>query len=324
MRWRTNHGAGGKAERDTRIWVLACLMSTLLCACSQPPDSSGWALDAGSTCGPRQANASADVGVLAQPKPGEQSCGLPSDEIRVSSGDYEELTELEGACDIYRGDIHVSPLTDSRVDLSFFPPLRVIEGGFQISSGVHLGSLDGLDRLEYVGMLALFNGMPVLADLTGLSNLRMVRNTLLIRGASALTDLRGLENLRWAGEIELDNNDALQSLDGLAGLETVHGLFAVSSNDSLEDLSGLSNLEYVGALSINRNQSLTDLHGLENLKSVGYLGFGSNPSLRSLQELEQLRCVSGDVHFRNNAALAQEEIDGLLERIEVGGEVRID
>jgi hypothetical protein len=72
--------------------------------------------------------------------------------------------------------------------------------------------------------------------------------------------------------------------------------------------------------------NLTDLRGLEQLRLVGgNFELVGNPMLTSLDGLDGLEQVTGDfIAGSSNTPLPRAEVQALVDRIEVGGEVYID
>jgi len=155
-----------------------------------------------------------------------------------------------------------------------------------------------------------------ISSLSGLSGLvRVGGNGLQISNNSALESLDGLESLHTVlGEFTIQDNPVLKNIDGLSALTTVT-LDGVSSiriqrNASLANLDGLSSLSDVpGGLIIHLNDALSDLSGLSNLTHVGtWLHIAANPTLTDLNGLQGLKTV-GALGIINNASLV--DLSGL-------------
>lgn len=291
----------------------------MLSACSDSTapqaDAGGWRFDGGATC--ELLAPAADAGPRDYRRPEERVCGQPGERVHIVGAPDEPDNSIDESCDVFRGDIFVDPRNE--VDLSFLPPLRVIEGELQITVAWKLRTLKGLERLEHAGDVVLRYGS--LEDMSALSNLRSVSGKLHIHTAGSLPDLDGLEQLRTAGAVELGGIDMIENLVGLDGLEIVHGDFEISHNRSLVNLTGLSSLEQIGGqLTIDDNPSLESLEGLESLRSVDSLTIENNPKLENIEGLSNLKCVRGDLVI-GSVSLSQEQIDAVVERVEVGGEV---
>ena len=112
---------------------------------------------------------------------------------------------------------------------------------------------------------------PLLPTMEGVERLAFVGGGLSIIYNSTLHSLQALSNLtRIRGSVDILANDALASLDGLHQLTGVEGYLEVGVNQSLRDLDGLSNLAEVGSdLVIWFNDSLRNLEGLDKLTRIG-------------------------------------------------------
>jgi hypothetical protein len=101
----------------------------------------------------------------------------------------------------------------------------------------------------------------------------------LVIAAPELTilDLPELNSI--GGVLSIVSIHALTNLDGLSGLETIHGTVGIDYNDALQNIDGLSSLKTVGeSMYISFNNSLQNLDGLSGLETVGgtFLVRGNN------------------------------------------------
>ena len=124
------------------------------------------------------------------------------------------------------------------------------------SSDNDVNNLDSLSQVTSIGDLLIFN--------------------------SALTNC-SLPNLTDIDKFYIYGNDNLESLSGLAQLNSVAGDFSIESNENLVNLSGLSSLNSIsGKVDILDNSSLASL-GMSQLNSIsGKLSIENNPGLESL------------------------------------------
>jgi hypothetical protein len=82
----------------------------------------------------------------------------------------------------------------------------------------------------------------------------------------ALISLEGLESLTTVDErLHICSNDSLQSLTELSSLNSVGGSLIISNNYALNSLSALGSLQNVNGLSIYDNYKLESLSGLDNI-----------------------------------------------------------
>ncbi len=140
------------------------------------------------------------------------------------------------------------------------------------------------------------------ADIESLKGITRIAGSLLVCDSN-LTDLKGLESLECIdGDLWIENNSYLTSLEGLDSLTVVKHLY-IFDNAILPDLSGLDELKTVsGVVSIENNASLVSLSGLDSLVSAGYLGVVRNNTLNSLF-MDSLCHVSDLFLIRANANL---------------------
>ncbi len=168
-----------------------------------------------------------DVGGVELNDVGEDVvCGDPDVWLR-----QHQLEQLEG-CDVYRGSITFADYPGE--DLSAVPPLRVIEGTFNLFRNPNLKSAQGLETLEQVGNLSI-HLTDVFDDLSALGNLRRIDGEFMVSGNQGLTHFAGLESLRFAGSLRIEGNMNLASLSGLEGLQEVADEIAISNNPMLSE-----------------------------------------------------------------------------------------
>lgn len=283
-------------------FIGALVFPTLLASCSDPTGEQGW-------------------GVGSEDK----VCGQPGE---ILSG--WQVAELE-ECTVLLGGVRT--LGCGEEVCYSLPPLRVIEGELTVMDcPPEHRRLHEFDHLERIGGNLKILYCLGLEDLSGLSRLEHVEGDVEIISNNAtlnnnrLSNLKGLEGLRSiGGEVYISSNMDLESLDGLDNLESVTEDVIVGYNDLLTSLSGLSNLKQIGGkLSVFVNPMLTSFDGLENVTTLGELYISNNQGLHSLEGLSGLQRVRGDVQITNNENLPQNEIDALLARIQVDGEVILD
>jgi len=142
------------------------------------------------------------------------ACGAPEDRLYLNTN----FVELEG-CTSFRGTIDLSNTV-----------LRTLQG---------LGNLRAIG-----GTLNLFRPMA-LTDLRGLDLLETVDGELSIRLSDRLETLAGLEQLRTVGELRIDANGPLHSIEGLARLESVARDLMIHDNSLLLEASARALAERV-------------------------------------------------------------------------------
>lgn len=159
-----------------------------------------------------------------------------------------------------------------------------------------LSTFGGCERLD--GSLVLRDGFP---DRTNLKSIVVITG-----------------NLNGGGYV----GDPL-TVEGLDSLEVVEGHFGFLE-DNLGDFAGVPELRTVNGFRLESVPSVEDFRGLENLREVhGTFRVAHNPQLRSLAGLEGLEHIHGDLTIRGNPLVPAEEIEALLARVKVDGEVKL-
>jgi hypothetical protein len=161
-------------------------------------------------------------------------------------------------------------------------------------------------------------------DFSPLASLRVIGGQL---GTGAfnrgLETLEGLQRLESVGAL-MFSNDGIRDLSGIRNLREVEGDLNLSWLENLDRLDGLERLQTTGRVIIQDN-ALVDLDGLSGLESVdGDLHILFNEELTSVEGLAKLKRVSGDLWIQGNPKVPKAQIDALIERIEIGGTVRMD
>lgn len=163
-----------------------------------------------------------------------------------------------------------------------------------------------------------------LTNLDGLENLKSILGGLRITGNRNLTNVAGLRSLRLVDFLEIENNPSLATLAGLERVETREtirnsrgnlvdaGWVVLNDNRALEDLEGLPSLDRVFSLEIKGNSALQNLHGLEGISSIfDGLFIIDNASLTDIRALktgcQELDCL----HIRNNPKLPNCQAEAL-------------
>ncbi len=121
-----------------------------------------------------------------------------------------------------------------------------------------------------------------------------------------------------SGGFLIQNNDVVTSVAGL-NITSV-GFLNIFDNDALISLEGLGALESAGAgLSIFDNDVLANLHGLSGLKTVpvGSIGIRNNPVLGSIEGLRGMTFVRDEMLIEGNTALPQCQADNLAAQLQV-------
>jgi len=205
---------------------------------------------------------------------------------------------------------------DSLVTLTGLDSILGYNGAIQISNNLMLESLEGLPVINELnhdnGTIALhIMENNSLINLEGLNSLSQVIGSLNILDNPVLDSI-GLSNLvainvnpnnpNPTGQLYINGNDSLNSLNGLTSLISVGGQFNFSQNNSLTSLEGLENLNNVGGnLVVYMNDSLNSLAALGNVTSASDLTIYNNDMLSTLTGLENLGVVN-DVYIGINSS----------------------
>ncbi len=112
---------------------------------------------------------------------------------------------------------------------------------------------------------------------------------LIISGNQSLKSLSGLENLskvKSSLSFFIDNNDLLEDIDALSGLDEINTSLRIRSNLKLSNLYGLHNIKVIdGDLCLVNLPKINDLEDLRNLRTV--------TEELSIRRLEGLTSLSG-------------------------------
>ncbi len=133
-------------------------------------------------------------------------------------------------------------------------PIRSL-GSLEVAWGGALLDLDAIGDVEHIdGDVILYR---LSQNVDGLQRLEEVEGDLVLSGVLHNT-VTSLQRLRRVGCLSFADNDRLEALPALPGLETLEGDLLLDHNLGLEQLSGLSGLREVGgALQITGNRSLS-------------------------------------------------------------------
>ncbi len=173
----------------------------------------------------------------------------------------------------------------------------------------------------------VWNGTYIIKDATDIEELKKyteITGDLIIEDTN-LSNLSAQENIiNIGGDLIIQNNDALTSLNGLVKITSVGENVIVWENDVLENLEGLNGLQSIGgSLKIHSNDALMNLDGLNNVTSVsGSLNIYSNNTLTSLG-LDSIASVESNFYIINNPGLPTDLAEDLRDQVEIGGIDRI-
>ncbi|HZI13497.1 MAG TPA: hypothetical protein VE153_24160 [Myxococcus sp.] len=202
------------------------------------------------------------------------------------------------------------------------PRLTTLEGLGAVSPHRHLAVVDN-------DLLALPGDLPLVQELVGgvtvrenaalqtlpLSNLSVVGGSVDVSENAALTSLEGLQRLRSiGGDFSFLNNDVLPGLFGLYSLGSIGGTLTVIGNDALQ-YAGIPGLNRVGGLNFSDNAALETVEAMYGLRLVeNGVSFSNNPKLVSVKDFPQLRSLAS-LSLSDNALLADASAFELVPRL---------
>jgi hypothetical protein len=229
------------------------------------------------------------------------------------------------AADEHLGTSTVGSSDDAGSGISTRPDL----GSDAIVCGMpdEIAGLD--DEIEMLVGCEIYRGgvsvpHPTKIGLAPLASLRIIEGDFSSNSGSSVS-LEGANQLQWVGSFVFSQGDIgdLSPMSHLAGVDDAFGFF---STTGLTDADGLQELRMVGGgFTLRSNDDLESVDGFSGLEWIGGdMRILLNPKLRSLSGLSRLRQVDGDVTIRSNDLLPQAEIDALLSRIQVDGEIILE
>ena len=158
-------------------------------------------------------------------------------------------------------------------------------GFLEIDNNDSLTNLSGLDNVQDCDVLFLTEN-ELLENIASLGNVVGFASNIGIVGNPSLTSLVGLEGYTDLGiDLEIFNNDALLSLDGLQGLNNQNSqansvFYVVSNNELLSDISALESIDIDSLLDIEINDN-PNLSVCANLSICEYLLNGGSAIIQN-------------------------------------------
>ncbi len=151
-------------------------------------------------------------------------------------------------------------------------------------------SLSGLKSLKRIfGKLAIVNVQDDVTNLEELAGLQGIKGRLILTGVNNVSSLHGLENITYLGGLTLFSMDKLTDITALSQINAIHGLVNIEENQSLQSLQGLNAVTRIdGPLIITKNTMLQDITALYSVDSLSgsydyELTVTENPMLPSCQ-----------------------------------------
>jgi hypothetical protein len=125
-------------------------------------------------------------------------------------------------------------------------------------------------------------------------------------GTSDITDLSALHNITTVtGNLEFNNNQLLQNINGLSHITTIGGSLAFANN-GLQNINGLSALQSVGGyIYVAQNNALQNLNGLHSVNQItGHIDISNNNLLTNISGLQNISPSIAGLTIQNNALLS--------------------
>lgn len=192
------------------------------------------------------------------------------------------------------------------------PQLTAVQG-CHLGGSFHtfdLGALQSVDFLEIDG--------AAVSDLSGLHSLSRV-GSMKLQGLTQLQDLRSLTSLRNVATLNLIDNPALASLDGLEHVTEISDSVRLTGN-ALASVAGLRNVTQVGNMVM-----LNDEVALASIELTGLVSIGGSPpngglfiedlpGLTTLSGFSALTSVGGDLEILE-VPLSADDINAFRQRL---------
>lgn len=214
-------------------------------------------------------------------------------------------TSIPGSLGLYFGGVS---------NLEALSKLQEVGGNVTISVE-SIENLQGLNSLQSVGKNFSLRRMDTLSNLSGLEQLSEIKGIFFIVGNNSLTSLAGAgNNAIWSKDIVISDNNTLENLKGLEGVNYLRSL-RLNRNNALRSLEGLNNLtgtrgngcEYDTNdcdIVIENHRALTDMTALNSLASLrGSLVIKGNTSLKKLASFNNITTIIENLRIEANSSL---------------------
>jgi hypothetical protein len=229
--------------------------------------------------------------------------------MHTYSGNYAvmtaaDLAALQGISHI-QGQLSIEGTELTEVVL---PGLSVVEGRVLVAGNNQLTRLE-LPGLRFVGMDLQVSEHPLLETLVlggAWGGQLWVEQSLRIRFNPRLASMAGLGKVAPRLGLDLQENDALDFVDGqqgFSGIQALTGSILISGNDSLHALP-FPNLQQVGGtVEIVGNKALQSLSGTHLYVIGSDLWVTDNDLLQDLSGLTSLQAITGWLRVSGNDSL---------------------
>ena len=203
--------------------------------------------------------------------------------------DETDITDISGLSSLI--EITGSGLIINRTQLSSVQGLANLVSNNEnlvltVTNNSQLVNLNGLGNFEILHDLFVTDN-PMMNDVSGLTNLERVRFQFFMNRNNSLVNLT-LPAIQRVRNLNIENNNQLQSVSGLSTLQEVDASLYFQSNPMLQDFNGLNAVEYTPQLIIANCDAITDVQGFDNLARIGTLTVSDNDNLISFSAFTSL------------------------------------
>ncbi|MEZ4955022.1 MAG: hypothetical protein R2825_15760, partial [Saprospiraceae bacterium] len=174
----------------------------------------------------------------------------------------------------------------------------------------------------------LFSGLVTdIHSLLPLQSIKEVTGNIVIENNEQLLSLEGLNNITKARGLAIVNCDSLNDIRALSSLSGELYYITIMDNQVLTQIDGLEGITSVPTnISIDENEALQNVDGFSNLTSVGTntgaIHLGKNPNLTSLHGFGNIIQMAAD--FQVVECVSLQNLDGLQNLQQIGGLVLVD
>ena len=142
-----------------------------------------------------------------------------------------------------------------------------------------------------------------------LQDVKVINGNLFIHhNDSSLLDLSYFRPTEIRGDIIIDNNEGLTTLDFLENVTSFSGLLLISYNNNLEDITLPNSIEEIKILKILNNNSLVSIN-LGRITNInGYVVIKNNHSLTTITTTSNIN-ITEFVNICNNSSLNENQIN---------------
>ncbi len=240
----------------------------------------------------------------------------------ISILDNASLTSLSGlpVMTTVGGGITIRN-NDMLSDISYFENLTHCGGSLFIIDCDMLSDLSVFENLTYINSNLKIENNDLITELSAFDNLTHVNNIDILYNnqLASLPDFQFLDTIGW---LRIIGHPSLQSLSGIEAIRTIRGNLKIEDNDALLSLDGLKvNALITGGqssryLHVRENELLQDIAALSDFyfNALTSLEISDNPNLAICEEIPICNAIAYDVgysSFHDNAPGCNSELEVL-------------